>query len=230
MTWDYRCPFARIGHEHILDGLEAGAPWDVTFVPFFLNQSHVPEGGIPAWDDPAQQADLMALAAGVVVRDRFPEHSGPRTGPCSTPATTDGGDLRDRAVVRRALAGAGVDGDAVLAEVDAGWPAKQVRTEHEDVVTRLGVFGVPTFIIGDQAVFVRLMARPEGDGGKATGHRRAGAGPDHRPSRAQRVQAHPPGRLTRRAGASPARGHGANSAQSVTVRSRPGRPGRRRWP
>ena len=74
VTWDYRCPFARNGHEHILDGLEAGAPWDVTFVPFFLNQTHVPEGGTPAWDDPAQQPDLLALAAGVVVRDRFPEH------------------------------------------------------------------------------------------------------------------------------------------------------------
>jgi hypothetical protein len=31
------------------------------------------------------------------------------------------------------------------------------------VVSRLDVFGVPTFIVGDDAVFVRLMARPEGD-------------------------------------------------------------------
>jgi formate-dependent phosphoribosylglycinamide formyltransferase (GAR transformylase) len=52
----------------------------------------------------------------------------------------------------------------VLAEVDAGWPAKQIRTEHEDMVGRLDVFGVPTFVVGDSAVFVRLMARPEGDG------------------------------------------------------------------
>ncbi len=29
------------------------------------------------------------------------------------------------------------------------------------------MFGVPTFIVGDQAVFVRLMTRPEGDAGKA---------------------------------------------------------------
>ena len=168
VTWDYRCPFARIGHEHILDGLEAGAPWDVTFVPFFLNQSHVPEGGIPAWEDPAQQADLMALAAGVVVRDRYPDQFRAAHRALFDARHTDGGDLRDRAVVRRALAGAGVDGDAVLAEVDDGWPAKQVRTEHEDMVTQLGVFGVPTFIVADQAVFVRLMARPEGDGDKAT--------------------------------------------------------------
>ncbi len=167
VTWDYRCPFARIGHEHILDGLEDGAPWDVTFVPFFLNQSHVPEGGVPAWEDPAQQPDLMALAAGVVLRDRFPEQF--RVGHRALFAArhAEGGDLRDRSVVHGALVRAGVDADAVLAEVDDGWPAKQIRAEHEDVVSRLDVFGVPTFIVGDHAVFVRLMARPEGDADKA---------------------------------------------------------------
>ena len=30
-------------------------------------------------------------------------------------------------------------------------------------MSRLDVFGVPTFIVGGDAVFVRLMARPEGD-------------------------------------------------------------------
>jgi len=167
VTWDYRCPFARIGHEHILDALEAGAPWDVTFVPFFLNQSHVPEGGIPAWDDPAQQADLVSLATGVVIRDRFPEHFLPAHRALFAARHAEGGDLRDRSVIHDALQRAGVDAAAVLAEVDAGWPAKQIRTEHEDVVSRLDVFGVPTFILGDQAVFVRLMVRPEGDTDKA---------------------------------------------------------------
>jgi hypothetical protein len=167
VTWDYRCPFARIGHEHILDGLEAGAPWDVTFVPFFLNQSHVPEGGVPAWDDPAQQSDLVALAAGVVLRDRFPEHFRAGHRALFAARHEHGGDLRDRAVVHGALVKAGVDADAVLSEVDDGWPAKQIRTEHEDVVSRLDVFGVPTFIVGDAAVFVRLMARPAGDADKA---------------------------------------------------------------
>ncbi len=167
VTWDYRCPFARIGHEHVLDALEAGAPWDVTFVPFFLNQPHVPEGGIPAWDDPAQQPDLLALAAGVVVRDRFPEQFPAAHRALFTARHDEGGDLRDRAVVHDALVRAGADADAVLDEVDVGWPAKLIRTEHEDVVSRLDVFGVPTFIVGDDAVFVRLMARPEGDADKA---------------------------------------------------------------
>jgi DSBA-like thioredoxin domain len=167
VTWDYRCPFARIGHEHILDGLEAGAPWDVTFVPFFLNQSHVAEGAPSAWEDPTQQPDLLALAAGVVVRDRYPDQFLAVHRSLFTARHDEGGDLRDRDVVREALTRAGADADAVLAEVDAGWPAKQIRTEHEDIVGRLDVFGVPTFIVDDSAVFVRLMARPDGDGALA---------------------------------------------------------------
>lgn len=164
VTWDYRCPFARNGHEHVLDGLEAGAPWDVTFVPFFLNQSHVPEGGAPAWDDPAQQADLVALAAGVVVRDRFEAIFPAVHRSLFAARHDDGGDLRDIAVVREALTRAGADADLVLAEVESGWPAKVVRDEHDRVVSQLDVFGVPTFIVDDSAVFVRLMNRPQGDG------------------------------------------------------------------
>jgi len=34
VTWDYRCPFARNAHEHVLTALDAGADWDVRFVPF----------------------------------------------------------------------------------------------------------------------------------------------------------------------------------------------------
>ena len=162
VTWDYRCPFARNGHEHILDGLEAGAPWEVTFAPFFLNQSHVEEGGTPAWDDPAQQPDLLALAAGLVVRDRLPEQFLSVHRSLFAARHDDGSDLRDRSIVRAALLRGGVDADEVLAEVDAGWPAKAIRSEHEGLVSQLEVFGVPTFIAGDRAVFVRLMSRPEG--------------------------------------------------------------------
>ncbi len=164
MTWDYRCPFARNGHEHILDGLEAGASWDVSFVPFFLNQSHVPEGGTPAWEDEAQRPDLLALAAGVVVRDRFPEHFAAVHRSLFAARHDEGGDLRQASVVGAALDKAGADAGAVLAEVEAGWASKVIRDEHERVVGELDVFGVPTFIVDDSAVFVRLMNRPRGDG------------------------------------------------------------------
>jgi hypothetical protein len=38
-----------------------------------------------------------------------------------------------------------------------------IRRAHEHAVSQLDVFGVPTFIVGDNAVFVRLMSRPAGD-------------------------------------------------------------------
>jgi hypothetical protein len=167
VTWDYRCPFARNGHEHVLEGLEAGADWQVTFVPFFLNQAHVHEGGTPSWEDPAHQPDLLSLSAGVVVRDRFPDQFAAAHRALFAARHDAGGDLRDPAVVGAALSSAGLDADAVLAEVEAGWPAKVAREEHERAVEELAVFGVPTFVVGDRAVFVRLMNRPDGDGALA---------------------------------------------------------------
>ncbi len=166
VTWDYRCPFARNGHEHLLDGLEAGAEWDVTFVPYFLNQGMGLEGQ-DTWDDPDHRADLLALEVAVVVRDRLPEHFLAVHRALFDARHVDGADLRDREVVASVLDVAGVDANAVLAEVDAGWPAKVVRQEHERCVDQFDVFGVPTFIVGDDAVFARLMNRSDGDGALA---------------------------------------------------------------
>jgi hypothetical protein len=38
-----------------------------------------------------------------------------------------------------------------------------VRKEHESAATEHDVWGVPTFITGDQAAFIRLMDRANGD-------------------------------------------------------------------
>lgn len=168
ITWDYRCPFGRIGHEHLLDALEAGAPWDVTFVPFFLNVSHVEPGGLPAWEDPAHQPDLLSLTAGIVVRDRFPEHFLAVHRSLYNLRHDEGGDLRDPDVVRKGLERAGADADAVFAEIASGWPAEVARQEHEEIVDRYDVFGVPTYIVDGDAVFVRLMKRSGGDADVAT--------------------------------------------------------------
>jgi hypothetical protein len=73
VTWDYRCPFARNAHEHLLTGLAAGADWRVTFLPFSLGQVHVAEGEPSVWEKPEQDTGIFALQAGVVVRDEFPD-------------------------------------------------------------------------------------------------------------------------------------------------------------
>lgn len=167
LTWDYRCPFARNVHEHVVVALQDGAPWEVKFLPFSLNQAHVPEGGAPVWDDPSRRNDLLALLAGVVVRDRHPDQFFDVHLALFTARHDEGGDLRDEDVVRKALASGGVDPDAVLGEVEAGWPLQVARQEHERVVNELQVFGVPTFVFDDQAIFVRVMTRPEGDATRA---------------------------------------------------------------
>jgi 2-hydroxychromene-2-carboxylate isomerase len=159
VTWDYRCPFARNAHEHLLTALAAGADWDVRFVPFSLGQVHVEEGGTDVWDDPDQDTGIFALQAGVVVRDRFPD-AFPEVHRALFAARHDNGlKLKDREVVRDVLTSNGVDADEVFAAIDDGTALKQIRSEHEAAVENHNVWGVPTFISGDEAVFVRVMDR-----------------------------------------------------------------------
>src|SRR5687767_8885996 len=73
VTWDYRCPFARNAHEHLVEGLKAGADWDVRFVPFSLGQVHVKEDEPDVWDDREKAPSLLAMQAGIVVRERMPD-------------------------------------------------------------------------------------------------------------------------------------------------------------
>ena len=61
----------------------------------------------------------------------------------------------------------GVDADAVFAAIDDGGALDTVRKEHEAAAGDHDVWGVPTFILGDEAVFVRLMDRPGDDGAHA---------------------------------------------------------------
>jgi hypothetical protein len=163
VTWDYRCPFARNAHEHIVAGLADGADWDVTFLPFSLSQVHVPDGGTPVWEDPAKAPDLMALAAGVVVRDHYAEQFGAVHHALFAARHDEGLDLRVPAVVSGVLDRAGVPGEKVLAEIDNGGPIEEIGRSHTHAVSEWSIFGVPTFVVDGRAVFVRLMSRPQGD-------------------------------------------------------------------
>jgi protein-disulfide isomerase-like protein with CxxC motif len=167
VTWDYLCPFARNAHEHLVEALEDGAEWDVTFTPFSLMQAHVEEGGTPVWELEEKARGLLALEAGVVVRDKFPDKFGAVHVALFSARHDEGKEISDTGVVREAIASAGVTADQVFAEIEKGWPLDAVRTEHEKAVADHEIFGVPTFVVGDSAVFVRLMTRPRGDGARA---------------------------------------------------------------
>jgi len=164
VTYDYRCPFARNAHEHVMAALRAGADWDVEFTPFSLTQVHVDEGATPVWDDPGKARHLLAIEAGLVVRERYPERFLFTHEALFAARHDQGRDLLDESVVRDVLSASGVDADEVMAAVAAGGPRKEFRAAHEAAVATHHVFGVPTFVVGDRAVFVRIMTRPEGDG------------------------------------------------------------------
>ncbi len=146
----------------MLLGPSAGAAWSATFSAFSLNATR---GGDEVWDDPGLEPALLAMTVGVAVRDTRPEEF-PRVHDALFAARHDRGlDIRQESVVRQVLDEQGVDADDVLATVADGGPLQTIRTEHTSAVAEHGVFGVPTVIAGDppDAVFVRVMTRPDGD-------------------------------------------------------------------
>jgi DSBA-like thioredoxin domain len=163
VNWDYRCPFARNVHEHVVTALDAGADWDVSFVPFSLSQIHVDEGDPPVWDNPAKRPDLLAMECGVAVRDQMPELFRQVHLALFRARHDESRDLREEAVVRDVLDASGADADAVLSEVESGRPLEAFRRAHEDAVAGYAAFGVPTFVALGQAAFVRIMTRPDED-------------------------------------------------------------------
>jgi hypothetical protein len=162
VTFDYLCPFARNAFESIAAGLAAGRDWRVRYVPFSLSQAHVPEGETSAWDrNPGDKytSGVLALEWGLAVRDHFPERFGAYHLRAFAARHDDARDIKDEAVLRDVASGADLDPDAVATIVATGEPQRILATEHTNAVERWRVFGVPTFIEGDEAVFVRLMER-----------------------------------------------------------------------
>lgn len=159
VTWDYRCPFARNAHEHLLTGLAAGADWDVTFLPFSLGQVHVAEGVPSVWDKPDQDGGIIALQAGVYVRDERPDLF-PAVHRALFAARHDQArKLDDPQVTRDVLREQGIDDAPIFAAIESGEALKRVEAEHERYADSHSVWGVPTFIVDDQAAFVRPMHR-----------------------------------------------------------------------
>ncbi len=161
VTYDYRCPWARNMHEHLITGLRAGAEWDVTFIPFSLGQAHVVEGGAPVWDDPTAGPSLLASLVSLVVRDEFPDNFLDAHEALFAARHDKQLDTRDPAVISDALAHLGLDDHKILtAAADRN---EQFREIHMNSVRDHNVFGVPTFIVGEAATFVRIANRPQGD-------------------------------------------------------------------
>jgi protein-disulfide isomerase-like protein with CxxC motif len=162
ITFDYLCPFARNANEAVVAGLRQGRNWDVTFRPFSLAQAHVEDGEPNVFDDPTEPG-VLALQWGVAIRDNDPENFPAAHVALFGARHDDGLDISDESVIRSALAGTGVDVEAIAEIVASGVPAKTLASEHTEAVDRWQVFGVPTFIKDEVATFMRFMSRGDVD-------------------------------------------------------------------
>jgi len=160
ISFDYRCPFARIAHRHVLDALADGADWDVEFRAFSMGQVHVEHDETPLWERPEDDTGLLALQVGVAVRDTHPERFLTVHRALFEARHAEGARLRDESVLRWLLSECAVDPDAVFDEVATGRPLDTVRREHTQSVDDHDAWGVPTFVVGDRAAFVRLTELP----------------------------------------------------------------------
>src|SRR6202167_1025252 len=162
LSFDYRCPFAKNIHLHVITALRAGADFDVTFAPWSLSQGSRAEGAPDVWNDPAYDADLLSLAAAVSVRDQQSEYF------------LDAHEAmfrarHDRAIrlvtldeISNVLAPLGVDMARVAADVASRRPHDVIAASHKEF-DRFEAFGVPTFVVNDDATFVRYMSEPGDD-------------------------------------------------------------------
>jgi protein-disulfide isomerase-like protein with CxxC motif len=161
VSFDYRCPFARNGHESVVAGLRAGRDWDVTFLPFSLDQVHVEEGEPAVWDrDPAERGTgVRALEWGIAVRDEFPDKFLDWHLATFSARHEHGAQIAKAEVLAEIATSVGLDPAAIAAEVATGRPLKTLAQSHTEAVKNHAIFGVPTFVVGDKAAFVRLMDR-----------------------------------------------------------------------
>jgi hypothetical protein len=163
ITFDYLCPFARNANEAVLNGVERGKDWDPRYVAFSLAQIHIGDGDPDVWDEPEGKSGVLALQWGIAARDDFPEFF-PAVHRALFAARHDHGqDIKDESVIREAVASTGADVDAIADVVASGLPIKTLAQEHVESVERWQVFGVPTFLVDEDATFIRFMSRGDVD-------------------------------------------------------------------
>ena len=163
VTWDYRCPYGRIVHDHVVTGLLAGADWNVTFLPYCLGQSNRDPGLPPIWETPQADSGLFALQVGVAARDADPARFPTFHHAVYEYRHTRAGNLNDRDAIAAMLTDAGLDASTVFDHVESGEPLRTIAREHMQYVKSHDVWGVPTFVVDDRAVFVRLLRTSDGN-------------------------------------------------------------------
>ena len=161
LSYDYRCPFAKNIHLHVLAALRAGAEFDVTFVPWTMSQGYVGEGQPDSWDDQAFDADHLSLYVSISVRDLQPEYFLAAHEALFRARHERAIRLVTFEEIDGVLEPIGVDMQKVRADVASRRP-HEVTAQSFATFDKYEAFGVPTFVLDGDATFVRYMSAPSG--------------------------------------------------------------------
>lgn len=167
LSYDYRCPFAKNIHLHVVTALRAGADFDVEFVPWTMSQGYRLEGAPDVWDDPERDPDHLALAVSISIRDQQPELFLAAHEALFRARHEQGLALKTWNDIERALSAIPVDLALVEADLRTRRP-HNVLGENFRRFERYEAFGVPTFVVDDDATFVRYMKEPTADENAST--------------------------------------------------------------
>jgi hypothetical protein len=145
----------------VIAAVRGGADLDIRYLAFSLDQVHVEEGEPPVWERKPGEwgSGVLALLYGIACRDKFPESFADAHLALFAARHDHGHKLGHEDVLRDAVASVGLDPGLVAEEAWSGRPLKALADEHTEAVEKWAVFGVPTYIEGDQAAFVRCMER-----------------------------------------------------------------------
>lgn len=162
LLYDYRCPFAKNVHDHVIAAIRSGLEIDVTFTPYTLSQGHVDPGSPAVWDDPSQAAALLALEASLAAQEVAPDRFLDLHEALFAARHERSIALTTTEQIESVLEAVGIDGGPIWDEVASGRPKARIAAAWSHYHDDLDVFGVPTFIVDDaDATFVRLMDGPD---------------------------------------------------------------------
>jgi predicted DsbA family dithiol-disulfide isomerase len=162
LSYDYRCPFAKNIHLHVIAALNAGADFDVRFVPWTMSQGYKSEGSPDVWDDPAHDPDLLSLAVSTSIRDQQPEFFLRAHEALFRARHERAIRLVTMDEIEVVLAPLGVDMTKLRDDLESRRP-HQVIGESFEEFSKFEAFGVPTFVVENDATFVRYMQPPTAD-------------------------------------------------------------------
>jgi protein-disulfide isomerase-like protein with CxxC motif len=127
-----------------------------------MSQGYKNDDAPDVWDDPSRDDELLALAVSTSIRDLQPGHFIEAHEALFRARHERAIRLVTEQEIRDVLSASGVDVDAVFVDVATRRPHHVIGDSFRSF-ERYEAFGVPTFVVNDDATFVRYMNPPTKD-------------------------------------------------------------------